>query len=1440
MTTIALDRRFLEWREGELSDPDLVLRWGRTEDLTPWDGVLTRRRVVLLAEAGSGKTEEMREQARIRSAAGQFAVYATVEDVDRDGLDGALGAGDRARFASWRGLDDSGWFFVDSVDEARLGRVRLERALRRIADGILGAERRAHIVLSCRLTDWEMRRDLERLREALPIPRDPELPPLPSPDELLVQALHTRRAVTSTSAVENPLVVLMAPLDEERVRLFASAKGVPDLNSFIRQIEAGNLWRFARRPLDLDWLVDFWRERGRLGSLAEMLESSLSARVLETNNERARADNLDAARALRALERVGGALVLERRRTIAIPDSELLRPEDDRPLDLAQVLPDWTPQDRMRLLTRPVFDPATYGRARLHNDNEGIVRSYLTARWLHRLRAGNLSRGELFALLFATSYEIELVKLSMQETAAWLALWDEDVGREVARRMPVLLLTAGDPASLPAPVREAALSDVLEQLAGGGYRLPLLDHDSLKRFAQPDLGQALRRLWPCYQDNAEARQLMLRLIWLGALKGCADLAEAAAFDSGAEKYTRITAGRAVIATGDDTLKRRYAAFVKDNCGALPHMVVMDAIDGLFPAVIDVGGLLEILAQIDVGQREGGLSVEWQVLVWIDRLATRAELEQLLRGLLTQLGPEPPDIGHIPDTWEEAYLCGIASTAARLLQHSRPDEAPDDAIDAALRVGLATRHGHRPLREWPDVAAELRRTPARRRLAFWRAAERRNEHRWIWGRPIEHISQIALFGYAPGLGAEDLGWLLADAQVRTADHQRKLAITTALGVWQGADSPPENLARIEGAAGDDPVLAAIVQHWTCPSEPPPDQVKEEREHEALRKKRAEERAERDRSWVEFIKRLRENPDQLREIPAPTPEGVDARLYHLWLLLCEAVDASSRYAINTVAPLEPMLGPDVAAALRDALIKFWRQWRPTPKSERSAGERNRIASLDCMGVAGVSLEAATNPRWAERLSSEDARRAATCGTLEINGFPSWFASLADAKSDEVRDVLAREALAEIGDPEPRTRYEVLEDISRAGAAVAKLVAPVLFMALKQREDVPPAALTPMLTIMVEGLGAERTKFFSLVIERSRAAEASLAALYLASAFGIDADGAAETLVERLGSLDARAQTELAQCLLPELFGTGFGRSAEGRVPLGFATLERLVGIAFRTIRHEEDRRRPSGQVFSPDARDNAEHARGAAFKQLIDTPGRATFAALQRLADDPNCPIERNRLHELAIERAQLDAESAAWLPREVAAFEATAEAAPSTAKDLQKLLLRRFDDVQHDLLHGDFAQGATLQGLDGETAVQHWVADRLRLKQGHAYSVEREPHVVDEKEPDIRLRTRATDASVATEIKIAESWTIRQLEAALVDQLCGRYLRARDGRHGVLLLVHQNTRPRGWEDPDTDALLSFGEVVQRLRHAAAAVASESPDAPQPEIAALDVSGCAAPR
>lgn len=1425
MATIALDRRFWEWSKGDPVDPDVLARAYRPTDLLSWDDVSARRRVVLLAEAGSGKTKEMREQARLRVTAGQQAFFATVEDLAEDGLDGALSAAERPHLATWRTSDQDAWFFIDSIDEAKLGRVRLDRAFRRIADGISGAERRAHVILSCRLLDWEFASDLERLKAELPIPPDPNLPPPPSGDEVLVQVLRHEKPKEEKLTAEQPLVVLMVALDEPRLRRFASEKGVLDVAPFLDQIQSANLWRFARRPLDLDWLVQFWKNHGRLGSLAEMLESSLAARAAETKTDRARDDTLDATRALHAIERIGASLVFGRKATISVPDSELLRPEDERPLNVDEVLPDWSAQDRSHLLSRPIFDPATFGRVRLHNDNEGTVRGYLTARWLRRLRENNLSRGELFGLIFATSYGIDLIKPSVQETAAWLALWDEDVGGEVARREPALLLTAGDPASLSPAVRAAVLTDIINRLATGA-RLPMLDFDSVKRFSRPDLSSVITVLWPQYAGCAEARELMLRIVWLGRLADCAQLAEQA-LHTYAERYTRIIAGRAICAAGDAAMKLRYAAFVRASCATLPNTITIDAIDALFPTVIGVADLLALLACIDVANADGGLSIDWQLPGWIDRVIDRAALEALLRGMLEGLGPEAQDVGQLPNKRDETYLIGLAAAAHRLLAEFCADgEAPTDAIDAAMRIGIAFRYGRHSVPEIKDPGSELRRTAARRRLALWRVAQQR-------GHP-QTLMQIE-FGFSLGLQLEDLDWLLADALARTSENERRLAINASMKLWRGAGEPADLLERIERVAQRDPVLLGDYRAWITPRTMSAEEAAQEERWKAVRERNFVDRAAREASWIEFAERLRKDPDELRRLRPPTAEGVDARLFYLWQLL--SADIGSRYAIDSVAPLARMFGAEVAALFRDALIAHWRLWRPRLKSQRKGAQLNQVSMIDIMGITGISLEAAGNPKWADALSVDEAILAAEYATLEINGYPAWLLGLAQAKPAQVREVLLSEVSAELDDPAPKPRYDNLEDIARADARIAGLMAPAFLSKLRQRSNIPTQALSPLLVATVKGIGVERAELGNLLLARfAEAEDGERSGLFLSAAFAIDAVAATEALTHRLDELDGRAQTELVQQILPSIFGTSFHGPEFEPPTLDLATLERLLTIAFHTLRVDEDHARPSGQVFSPDQRDYAEHARGRAFQQLANTPGRASFETILRLTENPECPIPRSRLLEIARNRAAEDAEATAWAPSDALTVEANAEAPPRTAKDLQSTALRRLDDMQYDLLHGDFSQGATLKAQPDETAVQNWIADRLRLKQRQAYSVEREPHVAGEKEPDVRLRAKATDASLAIEIKVAESWSITQLDAALSEQLCGRYLRAPDARHGILLLVHQDARPRGWKDPETSQFLTLAELTERLCQLAAEIASAAPDAPQPEIAIVDVSSC----
>ena len=529
MPTIALDRRFIEWNNEEPPDPETHRALGLGEPGIGWDELLLKSRAVILAEAGSGKTEEMLERARITVANHRIAFYVTVEDVGRDGLEGALGISDRERLAAWHTSTDEAWFFVDSVDEAKSKRIRLDKVVRRLADGVRGAADRAHIILSGRNSDWEFRKDLDSLTEWLPVPHR-ICTPAPTPEEELVRLVRQEVREQKKPPPEKPFVAIMARLDRTRVRRFAEGKATPDLELFLAAIDDADLWHFARRPLDLDWLVRFWQSENRLGSRMEMVERSITERLKETNPDRARADSLDSTAGLRGVERIAAAMVFGRRATIAIPDSEFVFTSDS-PLDLAEVLPDWPAEDRSQLLSRPVFDPATLGRARFHNDNEGVVRGFLTARWLVRMRRANLSTEALFDLLFATSYGVEVIRPSLNETAAWLSLWEDNLANEVARRQPLLLLTAADPASLSSDIRRKALESLMHELANGDKELPWCDNDQLRLFARPDLGSLVASLWPRYKSSAEAAELLLRIAWLGGLKECAKVAWDAAFDT---------------------------------------------------------------------------------------------------------------------------------------------------------------------------------------------------------------------------------------------------------------------------------------------------------------------------------------------------------------------------------------------------------------------------------------------------------------------------------------------------------------------------------------------------------------------------------------------------------------------------------------------------------------------------------------------------------------------------------------------------------------------------------------------------------------------------------------------------------------------------------------------------------------------------------------------
>src|ERR1700722_11436745 len=86
VTHFALDRRFVAWRETEGNAIERLRAPRIYADDIKWEDLRKHKRVVIPAEAGSGKTEEMRAQARALTSEGTFAFYTTVQDAAAEGL----------------------------------------------------------------------------------------------------------------------------------------------------------------------------------------------------------------------------------------------------------------------------------------------------------------------------------------------------------------------------------------------------------------------------------------------------------------------------------------------------------------------------------------------------------------------------------------------------------------------------------------------------------------------------------------------------------------------------------------------------------------------------------------------------------------------------------------------------------------------------------------------------------------------------------------------------------------------------------------------------------------------------------------------------------------------------------------------------------------------------------------------------------------------------------------------------------------------------------------------------------------------------------------------------------------------------------------------------------------------------------------------------------
>jgi hypothetical protein len=339
---------------------------------------------------------------------GKFAFFIALESLDRVPFVDLLSSAEQDLFNAWKANSHApGWFFLDAVDELKLTKGKLDRALLRFSKAIDGHLSRARVIISSRPNDWRPNVDMATLESRLPLAegRPNRTPP---PDEAFIRALREERGKSVKSQMEDQddsvqtgtvRTVILLPMSHRQIELFVERSGLRDAQAFLAEIGRQHAWTFARRPLDLKELIVTWASSGRLGTRAEQHEVNVAAK-LKDDPDRPDRGLLSDTRARLGAERLALALTLTRTRTIRSPEQAVDIERGEGVLDPATILRDWTEDERQALLRRALFDPATYGRVRFHHRS---VQEFLAARRLKLLRDNGMPTNALFRLLFAPS-----------------------------------------------------------------------------------------------------------------------------------------------------------------------------------------------------------------------------------------------------------------------------------------------------------------------------------------------------------------------------------------------------------------------------------------------------------------------------------------------------------------------------------------------------------------------------------------------------------------------------------------------------------------------------------------------------------------------------------------------------------------------------------------------------------------------------------------------------------------------------------------------------------------------------------------------------------------------------------------------------------------------------------------------------------------------------
>lgn len=1394
-----------------------------------WSQIDERYRTVILAAGGAGKTFELEARARYLDAQGRHSFFIRIEDIGSN-FEAAFEIGDAAAFEKWRLSSGEAWFFLDSVDEAKLHHPRaLEKALRAFGAKIAGAQDRAHICISSRPYAWQPRTDF--------ILVDKLFPSVAQKKELTGQDVDSSQ---DTVAEDTGLKVFqLKPLDIDQIRLFAECRSVPDLDGFVVAIERADVMDLAGRPFDLEGLIAKWKDDQVLGSRLELVRHNIAARLREIRQAREVQQPLDLERAREGARLLAAAVLLTGEPGIYVPDESHERPG----IDASELLSGWGDQKEIRaLLERPLFNDVLYGMVRFrHRD----VRELLAAEWFDDLLAKGHRRA-VESLIFREQYGERIITPRMRPILPWLILFDEDVRARVLALEPEIAMEGGDAASLQIDDRRKLLHDVIERLVGGDGSRSVSDNSAIARIAQEDLADDALKLIEKYAEDDDAIFFLGRLAWQGDLKTCVPALMRIAANGERGIYARIAATRAVMTCGDAEQKQRLWATLLDCADKLPRELLTEIIQNSAADAATVGMLISSLEKLPPYERFEATGLAQAMHALIDRTAINKDrdggqtLLDLIVGLNAFLEREPHmERRECRVSEDHVWLLAHASHAAERLVSAQVEGALSyDVISVMLKIpavrfwrsGDIDKYGTRLYElvpAWPKLNDTL----------FWASIHQARERMETKDERLTTHRQVSWLGHYWKFGPERfddvLGFIRSNASVHADDPQ--VGLSLAFQIFVDADRPQPLLDSIQESVAGDPVLEAYLAN--CLDPPESEELRKMCEDSLSRKqKREKAKEEQQRNRSKWIARLKANPDVVRNPPGMEPGQFSNDQY--WLLReIERHDTrvNRGEAGANWRSLVAEFGEEVARAFSNAAIAFWRSYTPGLRSE--GADTSTIPYALIFAMTGLSIEAKERKDFPSGLDLEEVDQALRYLTWELNGFPPWLEDFHKVFPERVLAAVHKELDWELDNSGPGTAHHyILHDLVYYGSRLHGVLAPGLVERFMSQDFPNGDVLRHVLNILAGGK-TEPAKLLQLA-KRGIAAKPKADELAIWYALWVDCEPETgiPALEQWLGSLTQDAGKEAAQNFITRLIGA---RGMRREIELGVgnfkkpAHLKSLYVLMHRYVRASEDIRRANGGVYSPELRDDAQDARNMLFNHLVEMPGKDSYIAIRELiTEHPDTNFREWMAHQ-AHRRAVLDGDLPPWTAEQVRKFGRSMKFVPTTNRELFEQGVLQLLELKHWLEEGNESPYAAWQAVKGETKIRGLVAGELNRRGNKLFRCAQENEFPNRQRPDIWLLNNDVLTPVPIELKVLdEGWSGPKLCERLRNQLVGDYLREDGAECGIMLLVWQGwAAAKRWRiDGKSVSLVGLADALKQYW---SSIANDYPGVSAIEILVIDL-------